>query len=66
MARCKNCGKTGLVLDGQNMHDALDCPCCPSSTHTHAGPDQMTVGDVCRNVDFFANAVVVPALGGES
>lgn len=64
LVRCKQCGKTGLTLDGQNVHDALDCPCCPSSTHTHAGPDQETAVPVCRNVDVLGNAVVVPAIGG--
>lgn len=64
LVRCKQCGKEGVALEGQNVHDALDCPCCPSSTHTHAGPDQQTVIPVCRNVDVLGNAVVTPVLGG--
>lgn len=60
---CKTCGKTQLVLDGQNVHDGLDCPCCPSSTHTHAGPDQSTVNEVCRNVIVSLNAVLAPVVG---
>ena len=60
---CNTCGTTQLVLDGQNVHDGLDCPCCPSSTHTHAGPDGVTVNEVCRNVTVFANAVVAPVVG---
>jgi hypothetical protein len=63
LVQCNQCGRQAVVTGGQNVHDALDCPCCPTSTHTHAGPDQQTVTPACRNVTVLGNAVVVPALG---
>jgi hypothetical protein len=64
LVQCNQCGAQTVVLDGQNVHDALDCPCCPTATHTHAGPDQETATPACRNVTVLGNAAVDPALGG--
>lgn len=62
LVECSQCHKTEVVMDGQNVHDALDCPCCPSSTHTHADENGATPeGTSCRSVIVHANAVVVMA-----
>lgn len=70
LVECKECHATGIVADGQNVHDGLDCKCCPTSTHTHAAGDgwnpQRTEGAVCRNVVVHVNAVLLPVIGGAS
>jgi hypothetical protein len=61
LVQCSQCGKTAIVTEGENVHDALDCKCCPSSTHTHADENGATQNP-CRSVHISANAVVVPAI----
>lgn len=63
LVECKRCHAMMLVTDGLNVHDGLDCRCCPSDTHSHAGPDGQTVGQVCRNVHIHINAVLLPLVG---
>lgn len=63
LVECNNCHKRTVVTEGENVHDALDCTCCPSSTHTHADENGMTQNP-CRSVTISVNAVVVPAIGG--
>jgi transcription elongation factor Elf1 len=64
MVECDQCGARTVVLDGQNVHDALSCKCCNSSTHTHGDETGKTVNETCRSVTVTGNAVIVPALGG--
>lgn len=57
VVECLQCGKNTVVLDGSNVHDALDCPCC-GSDHKHAGEDG-TTAESCRGVKVLANSVIV-------
>lgn len=63
MVSCDGCGARTIVVDGQNVHDTLNCRCCPPS-HTHGDETGMTVNDTCRTVTILGNAIVVPAIGG--
>ena len=64
LVECKQCHRTTIVAEGQNVHDALDCPCCPG-THVHADENGVT-RNPCRNVIIHANAVMVPVTGGDA
>jgi hypothetical protein len=57
---CKQCHKTAVVTDGQHIHDALQCKCCPdhSSAHTVNAPSAEEGGVPCRPVTVWANAFV--------
>jgi hypothetical protein len=50
---CAQCHKTAVVLNGEHVHDALQCNCCSghSSEHSDAGSN-------CRPVIIHANAFV--------
>ena len=30
---CKQCMAAAYVTDGQDVHEALECPCCPGEHH---------------------------------
>lgn len=55
VVECVNCHATAPVPDGQHIHDALVCTCCPDHDHTHT--DQ---GIACRPVIVHGYASVVP------
>lgn len=63
MVSCDGCGARTIVVDGQNVHDTLNCRCC-GTDHQHGDETGMTVNDTCRSVTVLALAVVVPAIGG--
>jgi hypothetical protein len=63
MVVCDNCQQRTFVVDGQNVHDALNCACC-GNDHKHGDETGKTVRKTCRSVTVTGNAAVVPALGG--
>lgn len=66
LLRCDGCGAQGIAVDGQNVHDTLNCRCC-GPDHTHAAEDGSTPeGSACRSITLLGNAVVVPAVGGDA
>lgn len=62
LVSCDNCGARTFSVDGQNVHDTLNCRCC-GSDHKHGDETGVTVRETCRTVTIDANSVVVPALG---
>lgn len=62
MVTCDKCGARTFVADGQNVHDALNCACCPAD-HKHGDETGKTVRKTCRTITLSGNAVIVPALG---
>lgn len=63
LVTCNQCRANTVVMDGSNVHDALNCKCC-GPDHQHAGPDGSTVTPTCRTVTISGNAVFIPAIGG--
>lgn len=65
LVTCDRCGARTVAVDGQNIHDALNCECC-GADHKHGDETGMTVTPTCRSVTVTGNAAVVPALGSGS
>lgn len=63
LVECDKCHARTIAVDGQNVHDTLNCACC-GSDHKHGDETGVTVGKTCRTVTVSGNAVTVPALGG--
>jgi len=62
IVECNACHRKTVVTNGEHIHDALKCGCCPdhSSVHSDAGQD-------CRPVTVHSNAFVsLVDLGGSN
>jgi hypothetical protein len=56
---CKQCHRVGIVRDGQNVHDALICDCCPQK-HNHGEAASQPGAAPCRPVTVHAWTGVKP------
>jgi hypothetical protein len=53
IVECDTCHKKTVITNGEHIHDALRCGCCPGHSSAHSD-----AGQSCRTVTVHGNAFV--------